>query len=88
MNWGRGLWRLWIAASILWIGFWIWERDVPCALPRWGLPNWGCGISDMPPHAYVILPRDTFPLMLGVPLLVLAAGYVIRWIVMGLRSPR
>lgn len=36
MNWRRGLWRLWLVAGLVWIGFWVWFYDLPCML---GLPN-------------------------------------------------
>jgi hypothetical protein len=88
MNWGRGLLRLWFVATILWIGFWTFWRDVPCALGfnYFGV-KWGCGDRLVnPPFGYFLdMPGDTFPLMFGVPLLILALGFAIRWVVIGFR---
>lgn len=71
----RGLWRLWIVASIIWIvgsTYWtFWTARVPSDF-------W----SDMLTHGWVdaLLP----------PLLVLASGYIVfrttRWITRGFRK--
>lgn len=86
MNWRRGLWRLWVATSVLWIGLWVWQRDVPCALGfNYFGAKWWCGSRFVaPPDGYLLdMPGDTFPLMFGIPVMVLALGWLARWLAAG-----
>ena len=88
MNWARGLWRLWVVTTVLWIVFWLWWRDVPCT---WGFTYFGakiwCGdpVVAIPPGYWLDMPWNTFPLMFGVPILVLGLAYVVTWIAVGFR---
>jgi hypothetical protein len=88
MNWRRGLWRLWLLTSLVWIGFWAWHRDLPCLLGYnyFGL-KWLCGenLADLPKGFLWDVPRHTYPLMFGVPILVLAIAYAMHWITTGFR---
>jgi hypothetical protein len=89
MNWSRGLLRLWMVASLLWIGFWTYWRDVPCALGfNYFGAKWWCGDHFVaPPAGYILdITGETFLIMLGVPLLVLVLGILARWIAEGFRT--
>lgn len=87
MNWRRGLSRLWLVASALWIGFWFWYRDVPCALGfnYFGI-KWWCSdpVWEAPPNGFLLdLRSGTFALMFGVPAAALVFGLVAQWIASG-----
>ena len=82
MNWKRGLYRVWIIGSIIWIGYWVWNIIVDCSFtyarnqpalcqdPRHG--NWATLLS----LAVVCLSG---------PLVVLAIGHILNWVRKGFR---
>ncbi len=72
MSLRRGLVRVWVLASILWVAWWIWKRSILCELD---LPFFGRGpwctyrASDWAVHA------TTVAITLGVPILVGLVGW-------------
>jgi hypothetical protein len=69
---GCGVRGLWILASLVWIVFWAWQRNIVCELnlPLFGWGPW-CFVRfyDLPLHA------GTFAVLLGPPALVGVVGW-------------
>ena len=79
-NWRRGLVRLWLLASLMWAGYWLYNLQLACAF-------WFAPWCEAPAH--VDWPNGSMLLglamvLLSGPLLMLAAWWVIRWAVRGL----
>ena len=83
-NWRRGLVRLWLLASLLWAGYWLYNLQLACAF-------WFAPWCEAPAH--VDWPNGSMLLglamvLLSGPLLMLAAWWVIRWAIRGLLARR
>jgi hypothetical protein len=75
MNWKRGLWRVWMVGSVIWIGYWYWEIWLIC---RFGVYP--------PPRCANEIPWTGLAIIsLGGPLIALEVGLVAVWIVRGFR---
>jgi hypothetical protein len=99
MNWQRGLLRLWLVASLLWIGFLSWigyQRYVvlSCFDRRKAHPALGNPFDCIPatgfPDFDYLLPGSArvydFVVMAFVPIMVtLIVGMIVAWIAMGFR---
>lgn len=82
VNWQRGLFRLWLLASFLWAGYWIYRLQLSCAF-------WFAPWCDSPAH--VDWPNGSMALglaliLLSGPVLLLAAGLGAIWAVRGFRA--
>jgi hypothetical protein len=84
MNIRRGLFRLWLAMTALWIAYWSWQRDLPCLLgiDFKGTKFWCADALVDPMGVYA----KAAVLILGVPLLIGALGVVILWVGSGFRK--
>jgi hypothetical protein len=82
MNWKRGLLRLWLLASLVWIGFWALKLELPCAL--WLAPwcHYPARI-DWARSGTVLGLAMTF---LSGPGLLLVAGFITLWVLKGFRA--
>lgn len=91
MNWRRGLFRLWITASVLWIVGWPVYIASTCARPsadpahrlycRADFGQWFPALDDFGPWEYATIAfYDLAP-----PLAVLLAGWAATWIITGFR---
>lgn len=78
VNWHRGLWRLWCVFAVAWWGFWI-----PAALTGVGMFR-NCARGD---ERCMFLSKDAQDflglLIFLLPLLFLAGGYAMAWVVRG-----
>lgn len=74
MNWRRGLFRLWVCLSIIWICFWAWQRNIVCEL---NLPHYGSGPWCEYQTWDVAFHIKTAAILFGPPLLVGLVGWVI-----------
>lgn len=83
-NWRRGLVRLWLLASLMWAGYWLYNLQLACAF-------WFAPWCEAPAH--VDWPNGSMLLglamvLLSGPLLMLAMWWVVRWAVRGLLARR
>ena len=83
-NWRRGLVRLWLLASLVWAGYWLYKLQLACAF--WYAP-W-CAAPTR-----VDWPNDDMALglalvLLSGPLLMLAAGFGTIWAIRGFLARR
>jgi hypothetical protein len=93
MNWRRGLLRLWIAASLCWVGFWSWHYRIHTCEPlllvdqqgateNSGWHCYGAQIGSAVPLVPII---EVIFVTLGVPALTLISGIAIQWVSQGFR---
>ena len=84
MNLRRGLVRLWLIASAIWVAFWLWRADIPCMLGHTsaGERPWCTDPLDYPE---TVLANDAM-LVIGVPLLIGFLGMALIWIARGFRA--
>lgn len=79
MNLRRGIPRLWLLSSGIWVAFWAWQRNILC---EFDLPHSSSGpwclyqAHDMAFHA------QTAAILLGPPIMV---GLVL-WVIFGLKN--
>lgn len=83
-NWRRGLVRLWLLASIVWAGYWLYKLQLACAF--WYAP-W-CAAP-----AHVDWPNQNMALglalvLLSGPMLLLLLGLFTAWAIRGFRARR
>jgi hypothetical protein len=87
MNWGRGIFRLWTAAAVLWITVAIavhW-RELACKwLPAGDGSEWERSTCN-PFVTFDAASMDTLGRTIGVPLVALVVGGLIYWIAKGFR---
>jgi hypothetical protein len=81
-NWKRGLLRLWLLASFLWAGYWIYHLQLSCAF-------WFAPWCESPAH--VDWPNQSMALglalvLLSGPVLGLLLGLGVIWAIKGFRS--
>jgi len=88
MNWRRGLFRLWIIFSIIWIGYAGWDFSESCTRNASGELYCPTGYSDWIQQlqyfglaAYARLALRLF----GVPMVLLIVGLAAWWIMIGFR---
>jgi hypothetical protein len=85
MNWSRGLFRLWLVLSVLWIGRILWIRE-QCFYGPWigrQEPDlWWCKDPMADPVASYL---EEITTSLGPPIVVLALGYALLWSLKGFR---
>lgn len=84
IDWRRGLIRLWVLASFLWAGYWLYELQLACAF-------WFAPWCEAPAH--VDWPNRSMALglaliLLSGPILVLLLGFGIIWAIKGFRARR
>jgi len=83
MNWKRGLFRLWLVLSVLWIARILWIRE-QCVYGPWigrQEPDlWWCNHPMADPVASYL---EEIATSLGPPIAVLALGYTLLWIFKG-----
>ena len=75
MNWKRGLFRVWLVASVGWIGYWLWQSWMIC----------GFSINPSPRCANEIPWTGLAIISLSGPLIALVLGLVAVWIVRGFK---
>ena len=94
MNWGRGLFRLWVVGALAWIAIWlVWEWPlIKGGLACTGLiervPNW-CAAPIVIPPGYKVV-RSPWDIifwsgLLLPPAALLALGLLMRWAFRGFR---
>lgn len=82
MNWGRGLFRVWIVGSILWTTFWLWSYPWPLH----GAFVCAFGLTDNPFCAYRS-PYDLYPVIaFAGPIIAIAGWFAGRWALRGFSS--
>ncbi len=84
VNWRRGLVRLWLLASFVWAGYWLYNLQLSCAF-------WFAPWCESPAH--VDWPNGSMALglalvLLSGPVLMLLLGLGIIWAVKGFLSRR
>jgi hypothetical protein len=84
INWRRGLIRLWLLASVLWAGYWVYKLQLSCAF-------WFAPWCESPLH--VDWPNQSMALglaliLLSGPVLVLLLGLVTIWAIKGFLARR
>jgi hypothetical protein len=82
INWRRGLIRLWVLASFLWAGYWVYKLQLSCAF-------WFAPWCESPLH--VDWPNQSMALglaliLLSGPVLALLLGLTIIWAIKGFRA--
>jgi hypothetical protein len=83
MNWRGGLFRLWLAASVIWIAYIFWWREI-CLVPAFlGGGGWGCDDKTVDPAGENL---KSLALILGAPAAILVVGRAIFWIGNGFRN--
>jgi hypothetical protein len=89
----RGVLRIWIALSGVWICYWIWHYATVCYFdPDPGLVGCSIGKIDISPYTpsgrYTISvyldPMEILLKAFGIPIAVLATGWVVAWVNPGL----
>jgi hypothetical protein len=87
INWCRGLLRLWLSGSVLWISYAAWELDIPCLLGfdygRVGLEKEWCSGSLVNPGDVF---RDAATHLLGFPIIFGIIAAALYWTVRGFDS--
>jgi hypothetical protein len=83
MKWNKGIVRLWIALSVLWVGFVIWRSDLACDVKTAiGINALWCQFELVDPaHYYTALAVRA----LIVPVLVALAISAVIWVIAGFR---
>jgi hypothetical protein len=82
MNWRRGLFRLWLVASAVWIARTFWWREA-CLIPSWlGGGGWWCNDAVVDPIGENL---KSVALILGPPAAAFLAGLVSVWVLNGFR---
>lgn len=81
-NWKRGLFRLWLLASFLWAGYWLYNLQLSCAF-------WFAPWCESPAH--VDWPNGSMALglallLLSGPVLMLLLGLGVIWALKGFRA--
>jgi hypothetical protein len=71
MNIRRGLWRVWLVASFIWVVWTMWELSKTCVL--------GCKISDSLVIYHPAIGNAVLE-ALSVPIGLLLAAYLVRWV--------
>jgi len=84
VNWKRGLVRLWLLASFVWAGYWLYNLQLSCAF-------WFAPWCESPAH--VDWPNGSMALglalvLLSGPVLMLLLGLGIIWAIKGFLSRR
>lgn len=84
VNWKRGLVRLWLLASVVWAGYWLYHLQLSCAF-------WFAPWCESPAH--VDWPNGSMALGLAIlllsgPVLLLLLGLGIIWAVRGFLARR
>ena len=79
-NWRRGLFRLWLLASLMWAGYWLYNLQLTCAF-------WFAPWCEAPAH--VDWPNGNMLLglamvLLSGPIFMLVVWWVTRWVIRGL----
>jgi len=74
------LFRLWLVASILWVGTCLWQIDYSCFFGSFPWCDWWV-VRPLLSSTYVQVLAITF----GVPAGILALGWATRWVVAGFR---
>ena len=84
MNLRRGVVRLWLIASAVWVAFWLWRADIPCMLGHTsaGERPW---CTDPLQYTETVLVNDAI-LVIGVPVLIGLLGLAVAWIARGFRA--
>jgi hypothetical protein len=81
MNWQRGLLRVWVVLSLLWIAYGVVQAWTPL----------GCwtGFSAGPWCRYVYAqPATLAAIILGPPIVLWMAGAIVIWVLRGFSKPR
>jgi hypothetical protein len=81
MNWRRGLFRLWLLASVLWVGGCLWLLDYSCFFGAYPWCNWWV-VRPLLSSTYAEVLAKTF----GPPVILFLIGYALLWIGRGFRS--
>ena len=84
MNWQRGLLRLWLVLSVVWIVFVGWATNVKCAFGPVSV-SWGCHGYGRDPYAW----ESAWPILVevfGIPLAVLVIGAGLVWAMRGFKA--
>jgi hypothetical protein len=86
MNLRRGLVRLWVVASTVWVAFWLWRADIPCMLGHTsaGETPW---CTDQLQYSMSVGVSDAL-LVIRVPILIGLLGLTVAWITQGFRAGR
>ncbi|QHO72320.1 hypothetical protein ACH79_06455 [Bradyrhizobium sp. CCBAU 051011] len=80
MTWSRGFFRLWIVATIIWLGLaWMFESNWLSNNARYYREY---GIPGAPS-----VDRSEIIFIIAVPLVVLMLGLVVRWVLVGFHQP-
>jgi hypothetical protein len=82
MNLQRGLFRLWLLLSVLWVGFMVWVHEPPCLFGKYSR-NPYCAFSSPvnPASEYLSFAAGA----LGPPIAILLLGYSLLWVLKGFR---
>jgi len=80
MNFSRGLFRLWLVASVTWILIAGWSNRVDCAFGSLSAP-WCRGYAHDPYALGSALPIQA--IVFGVPILALVIGTALLWVIRG-----
>jgi hypothetical protein len=92
VNVRRGLWRLWIAASAFWVGFWVWHYFKACSpliRPDGSADEILCDTNEVSGNVVRLAPFDLLQvteITIGIPIAVLGIGLIVAWILRGFRS--
>jgi hypothetical protein len=82
----KGIWRLWLVASLAWAAYLAWSSDLACPLRLLGIDIGGgpwCEFQNADPYKYY---GDLALRMVGIPLLAAAAIIAPTWVIAGFRS--
>ena len=82
----RGLFWLWVVASVIWVAFWFWQHDIPCLLGLFSLQGYTFACSDpltTPGHIFA----EEATLILGIPLIAWGLIESAMWIAASFRKP-
>jgi len=86
----RTIFRVWIAASVCWIGAWSWYYHIPSCAPlhEGEVTNlgWHCDSPTAFDGQYYLYPLPVMlAVIVGIPLAILAAGISLCWVALALR---
>jgi hypothetical protein len=85
MNWRRGLLRIWLVVSIVWILLVAWDFNLACALRDTESLRWYCRAR--PPEGYYIVLKDGLLLTMFLPsLAILVIALVAKWVGLGFQK--
>ena len=88
MNWRRGLWRLWLVGSALWIAFFAWTTGLYCIVAYnylWGETACDNQWAWAAPHKIVINEHDLEITFLP-PTVALVVTLLLSWVIAGFRA--